>query len=390
MSGYRSLHRQQVLDTAIWGVATTPMLSAKSASAADATASDKWRIWTASADGLVRGFAVAETSLESKQDVLDASALSLQCTHVLLGAGQEYPATGAVLGCTVVETARNYVGDDTTAGDLIMVTLELGGLVRVWSLAADMDDTNKQSQASAAAAVAPKKIKATFEFQVENATGTTLALCPPSLSGVGNVAVAIGCLDGTVTIVATGLATPKAPKDPAEAGTVLDTWGSRGSAIPLSLCWHPVKAYTLAVGRQDGLVDILTSTKKGQHRLSNHSSPVRALSYTDDGHLLMAGSDEQMMCIWDVSRRVPALVHHVLEAHKSWMLDLETFSDSRRFVTVSADRTMHVWNVGQLDQPVHSFQLDHSVYTVQRGPVGLPRLVTGSDTGWLQVYSLES
>lgn len=325
-----------------------------------------------------------ESSIEDKQDVLDASALRLDCTHALLGTGQEYPNTQAVLGCTVVSLARNYVGDDKVAGDLIVVSLELGGKVRVWSFTEDMDDKQQQQTADGSC----KQVRAMMEFEVENATGTTLQVCPPALSGVGDVAVAVGCLDGTIKMVATGLATPGAKKDPTPAGTVLDTWGSRGSAIPLSLCWHPVKSHTLAVGRQDGIVDILTGSKKDQHRLTQHGSPVRAVAFTDDGNLLNAGSDEQLMCIWDVSRKNPTLVHHVLQAHKSWFLDICALPDSRRFVTVGADRTVHVWNVGQLYQPLHTFQTDHSVYTVQRGPAGLPRLVTGSDTGWLQVYSL--
>jgi WD40 repeat protein len=341
----------------------------------------------------VRGYIVTESSIESKQDVLDASALRIDCTHALLGVGQEYPDPGqdtdkaqaAVLGCTVVSLTRNYVGDDRQAGDLVVVSLELGGKVRVWSFTEDTDDKGGATTGGSC-----KQVRALFEFDVAQATGTTLQVCPPALSGVGDVAVAVGCLDGTIAIVATGLATPGAKKDPTPAGTLLDTWGSRGSAVPLSLCWHPVTSHTLAVGRQDGVVDILTATKKNQHRLTQHSTPVRGLGFSDDGNLLMAGSDEQLMCLWDVSRKTPTLVHHVLQAHKSWFLDILPLPDSRRFVTVGADRTLHVWNVGQLYQPLHTFQVDQSVYSVQRGPAGLPRLVTGSDTGWLQVFSLES
>jgi WD40 repeat protein len=405
MSGYRSLHRERILETPVWSVATSPLLSTASTDSVAATGSSSgsnsstpWRIWTASADGLVRGYIVTESSIESKQDVLDASALRIDCTHALLGAGQVYPdpnadsdtektpAQAVVLGCTVVSLTRNYVGDDRQAGDLVVVSLELGGKVRVWSFTEDTDDKGGGLATSGSC----KQVRALFEFDVAGATGTTLQVCPPALSGVGDVAVALGCLDGTIAIVATGLATPGAKKDPTPAGTLLDTWGSRGSAVPLSLTWHPVTSHTLAVGRQDGVVDILTATKKNQHRLTQHSTPVRGLGFADDGNLLLAGSDEQLMCIWDVSRKTPTLVHHVLQAHKSWFLDIAPLPDSRRFVTVGADRTLHVWNVGQLYQPLHTFQVDQSVYSVQRGPAGLPRLVTGSDTGWLQVFSLES
>jgi len=145
------------------------------------------------------------------------------------------------------------------------------------------------------------------------------------------------------------------------------------------------------------VVDILSSNKKNQHRLLqlNHS-PCRAVSLTPDGNLLVAGNDAGMLCVWDVYRSSPVLVHHVLQAHKSWILDIVCLADARRLVTVGAERQIHVWSVGQLaqNQPLHTFQLDSSVWTAHALQSSrkerAPRLVTGSDTGWLQVFSLES
>jgi len=147
-------------------------------------------------------------------------------------------------------------------------------------------------------------------------------------------------------------------------------------------------------------VDLLSSIKKNQHRLLQLShSPCRAVSVTPDGNLLVAGNDAGMLCVWDINRTHPVLVHHVLQAHKSWILDLCCLSDSRRLVTVGAERQIHVWSVGQLaqNQPLHTFQLDGSVWTAHvlqssssSKQERAPRLVTGSDTGWLQVFSLES
>lgn len=178
---------------------------------------------------------------------------------------------------------------------------------------------------------------------------------------------------------------------------IQSTWGSSGTATPVSLAWHPVLSDTAVVGRQDGVVDILSSTKKNIHRLLRlNTSPTRAVAYTPDGNLLLAGNDAGMMCVWDVNRPGgPVLVHHVLRAHPSWILDVACLPDSRHFVTVGAERQIHVWLVGQLaqNQPLHTFQLDSSVWTVSllhntRKKEQAPRMVTGSDTGWLQVFSL--
>lgn len=149
------------------------------------------------------------------------------------------------------------------------------------------------------------------------------------------------------------------------------------------------------MGRHDGAIDLLSSTKTNQHRLLHMVGfPVRAIAYTPDGNLLIAGNDNGMLCIWDVNRRTPTLVHHVLHAHTSWIMDLVVLEDSRRFVTVGADKRIHVWHVGQMgqQQPVHSFLVDTTVWTMctlESKKQDVSRLITGSETGWTYVFSLE-
>lgn len=336
-------------------------------------------IWTASADGCVRLYCVRKKGV---QDELNASALSLAHTHVFLGSSQAYPRPISVIGCSQLSLGRNYVGQDDNAGDLVAASLDLTGIVRIWTFPAEGLDATVEDD--------PKRVIASHEFTVEGATGTCMAICPPNLSGQGNVVMAVACMDGTFAIVATGLATPQTPKDTSPAGTVIDKWGS--GSIAMSLAWHPSQN-TLAVGRKDGLIDILPATKKGPHRLVRHGTPVRAITYTPDGQLLITGSDEGLLCVWDVNRRTPTLVHHVVQAHDSWILNVSPMGDSRRFVTCGADRKLHVWSVGQMYAPLHTFQSAHTAWTVNVMPSSQQnpqRLVTGSEDGWLQVYSLES
>jgi len=369
MSGYRSLHREQLAGQAnpVWQVQSSSALSSSNA----------WCLWTASADGCVRAYRVQEKDI---QDELNASALTLTCTHAFVGASQVYPPISSLLGCSQVSLCRNYVGEDDNAGDLVVTSLDLAGHVRVWTCTPEELDTVVVDDV-------PSSVKATHEFTVEGATGTVMALCPPNLSGQGNVVVALAMLDGTVVMVATGLATPKATKEPTPAGTVLDKWGS--GSIAMSLAWHP-NQHILVVGRKDGLVDILPATKKGPHRLVRHGSPVRAVAYTPDAQLLITGSDEGLLCVWDVNRKVPTLVHHVVQAHTSWILSVSVLSDSRRFVTCGADCKIQVWSIGQIYAPMHTFQTDHTVWTTHVTPKQDPqRLITGSEEGWVQVYSLE-
>ena len=108
MSGYRSIHREQVLETAIWSVQTSPLLV--SSSSQQEASAYSWRVGTASASGVIHVYRAQETSIDAKKDALDASALKFVCTHTLVGQEQEQPG----LGCTCLCLTRNYMGDDTT------------------------------------------------------------------------------------------------------------------------------------------------------------------------------------------------------------------------------------------------------------------------------------
>ncbi|CAB9517625.1 WD domain, G-beta repeat [Seminavis robusta] len=424
MSGYRNLHREQIESTAIWDVATSPLLL--STTKRDGC----YRIWTASADGLVRLYYVHEKTVEEKQQssVLDASALSMTCTHILLGSTQKPQQAGiSALGCTTVCAERNYVGEDDTAGDLVVASLGMSGVVRIWSFSenADADVVLSDNQPQ-------KEVKCLQEFTVENATGTVMMICPPRVwttAGTTDLCVAVACLDGTVAQVATGIATPsrvpdQKEKEPTAAGTVLDRRGSQGSAVPLSIASHP-KAPVVAVGRQDGQIDILTSSSSStlqqttaddarhrRHRLrlpghdigrdnNNSGLAIRAAAYTPDGNMLCAGNDAGALAVWDVNRPVsPMLAHYVQTAHASWILDLVALPDSERFVTCGADRKMHVWKLDQMYQPVHSFDSDQTVWTMavqSRGHGAFDknktratlRMAAGTETGRMQVLSLD-
>jgi hypothetical protein len=454
MSGYRSLHRETILPGGcpIWQVATTRVLGGKALTSAvggsAAAAGTVWRVWTACGDGLIRGFLIQEKSISQKteENTLDASACSCSCTHVLVGPSQKEqfltphdshskPEEGGppeeeqhtahfsttAFGCTQVRTCRNYVGEDSTAGDLLVASLDLSGTVRLWSLPEDMDE-ERITSAAAAADPQQQQLLAAHEFLVEDATGTFLHLCPANVAGDGDVKLAVACLDGSIAIVATGLTTPKSTKEASTAGTILERWASRDASgsIALSGEWHPTKRNCLALGRQDGLVEIFgeagrNSNTKKHCRLAHHEAPVRALAFTPDGHLLISGSDDGMLCLWDVSRSSivsssplltpPVLVHHAVRAHASWILALTPLHDSRRFVSCGSDRRLHVWSVGQMDQASHTFTTDETVWTIDatkslssnnKGPIRQsssnalpPRLVSGREDGSLQIFSLE-
>jgi tubulin-specific chaperone E len=242
------------------------------------------------------------------------------------------------------------------------------------------------------------------EFQVENATGTCMrAVCNKQDDGSNNIVMAVPCLDGSIAIVVvivaaaaaaiTGMSNKTKEEGVAAAGTVVERYfppqpqqqaNNEGRPnIAMSIDWHPQQPGILAVGRKDGLVEVLmvamtsspqntnsgvgSSGEEKNHRLIHHEAPVRCLSYTPDGHLLATCSDDGMLCLWDMSRQQqlvspPVLVHHVTHAHASWIFSIEALPDSRRFVTTGADAKIHVWSVDAMAKgPVHTFTAGSSM-----------------------------
>jgi len=396
MSGYRSLHREKAGHFPIWHVVTSPLLtkaSSSSSSSLGGKSAPSWRIWAACGDGFVRGYLIREKSLEmQQQNVLDASACTCICTHQLLGKTQDDIHATSHIGCSQVHLVRNYVGDDEMAGDLLVISMDLTGRIRIWSLSESMDEDIESMFKEGVPS--PTIVKPQEEFVVENATGTCFQVFPPRNTGIGDIYLAVGRLDGTIVIVSTGLTTPKATREAQVAGTIVDVWSKVGP-IAMSCDVHPTRK-RLVVGRQDGLVELLGESSP--HRLIHHEAPVRAVKFTPDTNLLATGSDDGMVAIWDLGRQVPALVSHVVQAHSSWILNMTTFWDSRRFMTCGADRKLHVWNVGQMHQSMHTFGCDDTVWTIhatsisQRGSTtpSLSRLISGSENGGLQIYSLEN
>lgn len=362
-------------------------------------------------DGVVRGYLVFEKSLDIQNNLLDAAACDVNLTHILLGSSQDRPSADKSdemfsLGCSQVQVARNYTGDDDVAGSLIVVSSDLSGKIRIWSLPEDMDNQLARSYANSGSTSnatknddttdKPDSLEVAQEFCVKNATGTCVKIMPPNVSGVGDVLLAVLCLDGTVAIVASGLTTPKATKDPIAAGTIVERWSKTSSSVGLSGDFHPNKK-CFAVGRQDGLVELFG---KRSHRLIQHEAPVRSVSFAPDGNVLITSSDDGMICMWDTSRVAPVLVQHVVQAHATWVLDLVSLFDSRRFLSCGMDRQLHVWSFGQMDQALHSFTSDDVVWAIDalttRNPSNLvqnqtkTRLITGSECGGLHIYTLES
>jgi tubulin-specific chaperone E len=442
MSGYRTLHRERLGNFPIWHVVTTSTTapSTSSSSSSSGCCCDCWRLWTACGDGFIRGYLIQEKNSSSLNDSLDsAAACTCTLTHCLLTTKKEeekaedaYNVRRKMMkdGCSQVQVLT--LPDDS----LVVLSQTMMGTVQIYQLDKhslehshqNQEDTTNYKQreqqdlVDSNEDVAIRKTNSDSgisfqhspiqEFVVDNATGTCMRIIMPRLLPPqqnkqiinpqfnidANVLLVIPCLDGSIDIVATGIVLSDNSNHcnntatTLTAGTVIERFSSpsdedddnsnhhRRPNIVMSLDCHPRKeSIVMAVGRKDGLVEILVSTinqnKNNDNylqthchqRLIHHEAPVRSVAFTPDGHLLATASDDGMVCWWDMSREniTPVLlVNHVPQAHTGWILALQALPDSRRFVSTGADAKIHVWQVDQLGQgPVHTFTSGNTTST---------------------------
>ena len=432
MSGYRTIHRQVVSENAeeekmkdsIWSVCFSPCIQTHTHTRhANMSSSDSppLRLLTSSSDGLVRAFTIVDKSTAAARDILDASALSMKLTQVLLPTKDSvYPPSPGddkslkvSLGCTAISSIRNYVGEDPCAGAEVTSVVRLDGHISIWSRdeqppypEKDIEEVEKK----------PEVVKPTCEFKVDNAAGTTSMLIPPQLTGYSRygIILMVGCLDGSVVFLCSGIGIPDVRKGndtskAGEVGTILDRVGS--GSCPMSLALNSRAYLTFAVGRKNGVVDIYSTYQSnasnlrdavfGQfhrcHRLNSHmGAPVRALMFTPDGALLISACDDGHIFIHDTSsfeqNQSIRLVGSILNAHKSYILSIAVLSDSRRFVTSSADKTVKVWDVSTPNSgAVHTFDTGHDdmIWDVSCSLPG-KRCASCGDDGLIQIYSFDA
>uniref|UniRef100_A0A7S3QB72 Anaphase-promoting complex subunit 4 WD40 domain-containing protein n=1 Tax=Chaetoceros debilis TaxID=122233 RepID=A0A7S3QB72_9STRA len=471
MSGYRTLHRytqqqptaappsEEDADTqdGIIDMAEEAIFSAqfspcgqthstlRSESTGAAVPASPVRLLAASSTGCIYGYKITDKNAAQKMDMLDAEALSMECTDILMdelalegdgdgdgnGDGNTCSDGGLVnLGCAAVSSIRNYVGEDVRAGGEITAAIRLDGLVSIWkraeqSLYPDDEGSSTSTNTSTSNGSAPRKVKAHAQFSISNATGTTMMLLPPQSTGYSKhgIILMVGNLDGSISFHCTGIGIPDSRKCNddtifTDMGTVLNTVGS-GNSIPMSMALHPSHHLTFAVGRKNGSIDIYSSASSSQggqgsnsgqhsieddvygqlrrcHRLAQHAgAPVRALCYTPDGSLLLSGCDEGHIYIHDTSsfhkNESIRMVAAILNAHRGYILSICALPDEKRFVTSSADKTVKVWNVGMPNAgPVHTFDTGHDnmVWDVA-GAVDGRKCASCGDDGLIQIYSCE-
>ncbi len=187
-----------------------------------------------------------------------------------------------------------------------------------------------------------------------------------SLSPDGQT-MALGVDDGSIQVWTT-------------TGQLLHRWqGLSGAITGVSFS---ADGETIATSGEAGLIKLWSKTGKLQQTLTGHQGKVNSVNFSPDGSLIVSTGDDRTVRLWNRQGQLT----QTLTGHQGWVMYAAFSADSQFIVSGGRDESLRVWRRdGSL---VESFQA-HSdqVNAVIFNPLG-NQVISGSNDKTLKLWSL--
>jgi len=154
-------------------------------------------------------------------------------------------------------------------------------------------------------------------------------------------------------------------------------WGMCSRTItfghsPLYLtCWNN----TVAVGLESGNIITLDSITGSQTAiLPGHTAPVRSLAFSLEGTLLISGSDDKTIKLWDIQTGGVVKTFH---GHTDCVTSVSISPDCTMIASGSKDKTICLWDI-QTEESCHVIEQEDQVYHVRFSPTDSQHFISVS------------
>jgi WD repeat-containing protein 61 len=145
------------------------------------------------------------------------------------------------------------------------------------------------------------------------------------------------------------------------------------------------KQSLLACGAIDGATNVLDSVQQTiVHTFTDHSMPVRGLSFSADGNLLFTACDDRQVHLHDLRSKNKIFSF----SHKSAAFSIDASPDSRHFVVGCQDGSVSLWDMGVMAEAKKFEGHSASAWCVGYDhDASQERFASASDDSTIQIYS---
>lgn len=135
--------------------------------------------------------------------------------------------------------------------------------------------------------------------------------------------------------------------------TPMVTLQSHKDAIT-DIAWHPLQSKQIVTVSSDHSIIVWDLELAGfVHRLQGQRA-FRALSLNPSNGLVLTGSTDDKVRLWDLRSNEGALVKQSYHGHLGWITDVHWSPDNEhQFVSASFDQTVRMWDVRSPKAPLY-------------------------------------